>query len=460
MAAATDRCEEVTVVFVYDRTILDQLEDEDDRRLTFIVESLDQVSDALNGYGSSLITAQGDPTQLIPHLAKHLKAGAVFANRAYEPYDQTRDEAVAQALKKQGIDWEPFTDMVIREPHEVRTQSDGVFKVFTPYSRAWNKLLTPSDYAERVVDPKAFASTQRITAGISGFSADARVGNRTLADLGFKVNDLWLRPGRSGALERLEKFEDRITDYKRKRDDFGTEGTSGLSVHLRHGTISIREAVRVARRHQGEGPDAWLNELVWREFYQMILANFRHLPEKPFKEEFANLEYPGEDRHYKAWEQGETGFPVIDAAMRCFNATGWMHNRLRMIVASFLTKDLLLDYRRGEAYFARKLLDFELASNNGGWQWSASVGVDAQPYFRIFNPYSQSEKFNPTGSFIREWCPELKEFSDRHIHNPSGASHFEQMEAGCIIGEDYPDPVVDHKVQRERAIKLLEKAKR
>ncbi|HRK20824.1 MAG TPA: FAD-binding domain-containing protein, partial [Fimbriimonadaceae bacterium] len=191
------------------------------------------------------------------------------------------------------------------------------------------------------------------------------------------------------------------------------------------------------------------------EFYQMILAEFPHVVDRAFKAEYAAIDWPGADEHFEAWRDGRTGFPIVDAAMRCLNATGWMHNRLRMIVASFLVKDLLIDWRRGEAYFARKLLDFELASNNGGWQWSASTGCDAQPYFRIFNPWLQSAKFDPEGEFIRLWCPELSGFANAHIHDPSQTSEFDQLAAGCRIGSDYPAPIVDHGRQKSLALSLF-----
>jgi deoxyribodipyrimidine photo-lyase len=249
-----------------------------------------------------------------------------------------------------------------------------------------------------------------------------------------------------------------MSNYKKARDFPALNGTSILSPHLRFGTISCRAAVRAALAVSGEGGDKWLSELIWREFYSMILLRFPEVVEHTFRPEFDDLEYPGTHEYFEAWVEGRTGYPIVDAAMRCFEATGWMHNRLRMVVASFLTKDLLVNYKWGEAYFARKLLDFELASNNGSWQWAASVGADPQPYFRIFNPILQSKKFDSEGKFIRKWCPELTGFSNERIHFPAEATEMEQKLAGCLIGKDYPKPIVDHSEQRQKAISLLEGA--
>jgi deoxyribodipyrimidine photo-lyase len=273
-------------------------------------------------------------------------------------------------------------------------------------------------------------------------------------DIGFAEQELPIDAGARGAEKMLRAFMPRIDRYHETRDVPGLAGTSSLSVHLRFGTISIRELVRRARAVASEGARKWLDELLWREFYQMILDRFPHVERGAFRPEYDAIRWPGAEEHYEAWCAGRTGYPIVDAAMRGFNATGMMHNRLRMIVASFLTKDLLVDYRRGERYFARHLLDFDLASNNGNWQWAASTGCDAQPFFRVFNPVTQSKRFDPDGTFIRAHCPELAGFSNRTIHFPADAGLAEQRAAGCIIGEDYPAPIVDHARQRELALAL------
>jgi deoxyribodipyrimidine photo-lyase len=261
-------------------------------------------------------------------------------------------------------------------------------------------------------------------------------------------------------VRRLRAFLSHIHDYDRRRDfPADPSGTSGLSVHLRFGTISIRALVREAQKRPSKGAATWWSELIWREFYQMILACFPHVVKGSFRPEYDSIRWPGTKAHFERWCAGQTGYPLVDAAMRHFNRTGWMHNRLRMIVAAFLVKDLLVDWRRGEAYFARHLLDFDLAANNGGWQWSASTGCDAQPYFRIFNPVTQSRRFDPEGAFIRTVIPELAGFSARDIHWPAGAPQARQAEAGCRVGKDYPAPIVDHAIQRRLAIELFSAAR-
>jgi len=232
------------------------------------------------------------------------------------------------------------------------------------------------------------------------------------------------------------------------------KGPSYLSVHLRFGTISIRELARAASRAKSAGARAWLNELIWRDFYQMILHHHPHVVERAFQPRYAGLRYPNDEKLFAAWCEARTGYPLVDAAMRQINRTGYMHNRLRMVTASFLVKDLLVDWRWGERYFAEHLIDFELASNNGGWQWAASTGCDAQPYFRIFNPVTQSRKFDASGEFIRMWVPELAGCDDRFIHEPWRMDREAQRRAKVLIGKDYPAPAVDHDVQRKRALAL------
>jgi deoxyribodipyrimidine photo-lyase len=257
----------------------------------------------------------------------------------------------------------------------------------------------------------------------------------------------------------LKSFESQISEYKKARDFPSLDKTSKLSMHFRFGTLSIREAVRLASKIRSEGSRTWLSELIWRDFYQMILDQFPHVEQGCFKKECDQLTWTGDEEHFSAWVNGRTGFPIIDAAMRHFQNTGWMHNRLRMVVASFLTKDLLINWKKGERYFAQKLLDYDFAANNGGWQWSASTGCDAQPYFRVFNPVSQSKKFDPDGEFIRAHIPELKKFSSKYIHCPFETPLSLQMEWGCIIGKNYPEPIVDHATSREAAIKMFKALK-
>lgn len=437
LAAATAQAHEVAVVFVFDRLILDALEDRDDRRVTFLHQSLREIDTKLRALGSRLIVLHGDPVQLIPALGRELGAEALFFNHDFEPYALERDEKVRETFPGEV---HTFKDHVIFERKEVLSGSGMPFRVFTPFSRAWRARLTPGDVQEHRVDlSKAMPLSEPY-------------GLHPIATYGFKESTLWLEPGEDAAHARLGQFLVKIDRYEDARNHIDQDGTSGLSVHLRHGTLSIRACVRAALEARG---DKWLSELIWRDFYQIILAEFPHVVGGSFKPELDAIEWPGTEEHFQAWCAGQTGYPIVDAAMRCFNATGWMHNRARMIVAMFLTKDLLVDWRRGEAYFARYLLDFDLAANNGGWQWSASTGVDAQPYFRIFNPVLQSEKFDPEGRFIAEWCPELAPFDPKRRHWPHDATPFECLAAGCTLGEDYPHPIVVHAEQKPKALALF-----
>lgn len=449
LAEATHQASQVTVVFIYDKVILGDLKNRVDRRITFIAETLRELQMELDAQGSDLIVRYGDPAIEIPKLAQELKADAVFTNHDYEPAAIQRDDAVAQRLRQDGVAFLHFKDQVIFEKDDILNQTKEPFKVFTPYKNAWLKAFVAKKHvAEEVPDLKKLAPKG---------SFKEYVWKWTYDDIGFQETALWLQPGRSGALQRLKDFLPHLNKYKELRDFPSKEATSGLSVHLRFGTISIRELVREAIKHRSIGAETWLSELIWREFYQMLLSKFPRLDHETFKPEFNHIQWEGEPQHFTAWKEGQTGFPLVDAAMRHFKETGWMHNRLRMVTASFLVKDLLLDWRLGEKYFADNLLDFDFAANNGGWQWCASTGCDAQPYFRIFNPFTQSEKFDPDGEFIRSHVPELKKFTSKHIHNPTEAPRSEQERASCIIGRDYPEPIVEHGIQRVRAVALFAK---
>ncbi len=447
LALACELAQEVVVVFVYDTVILDALPNRADRRLTFIHRSLEEVDAELSRHGSRLVTVIGDPVEEIPRLAVTLGADLVVASHDDEPYALTRDAEVARRLRTQGCELRTVKDHVVLERAEVLNNSGEPFRVFTPYSRKWWEVATPSDFAERNPDLSRLAPATNLAA--------ITLGNKTMAEVGFHDTALWLEPGAKAGQERLNHFLTKIARYGEDRDIPGIEGTSGLSVHLRFGTVSIRECFRTAMTSETAGSRKWQTELIWREFYQMILAQFPHVGQgKAFKADTDTIQWPGSDEHFRAWCEGRTGYPIVDAAMRCFNATGWMHNRLRMVVAMFLTKDLLVDWRRGEAYFADLLLDFDLASNNGGWQWSASTGVDAQPYFRIFNPILQSRKFDSEGKFIREWCPELRDLDNKQIHWPFSDDGARTLETPS----DYPNPIVLHFEQREKAMALFQAA--
>lgn len=456
LAEATRSARRVIPVFVFDTVILEDLGNSADRRVTFIQTSLLELRDSLRDIGSDLIVLHGDPVQRIPELASRMRAEAVFTNRDYDPYASVRDGQVREVLAESGCAFVDCKDQVIFEKDELLTQAGEPYRVFTPYKKAWMQRFEEmesygqSPALEEVPGYERLAP-RRVLRGLS----DAW----DLRDIGFDRQKLWLPPGETAARERLEDFLPKLAQYKSDRDFPARESTSGLSVHLRFGTISIRELVRAARADGSQGAQTWLSELIWREFYQMILDHFPKVVSHSFKPEYDAIRWPGTEEHFRAWCEGRTGYPIVDAAMRHFNATGWMHNRLRMIVAMFLTKDLLVDWRLGEAYFAAHLLDYDLASNNGGWQWSASTGADGVPYFRIFNPVLQSRRFDPDGAFLRANLPELRGYPGNLVHWPHDADMFAQSEAGCILGEDYPHPIVDHFVQKEKAVALFSEVK-
>lgn len=452
LAEATRQSRRVTPLFVFDPNILEDLENTQDRRVTFIHESIRELQRMLRDAGSDIVVLHGNPEEAVPRLAERVNADAVFTNRDYEPYAAARDERVRKALADDGRAFVDFKDQVIFEKDEILTQSGEPYKVFSPYKRAWLQRFEEEETYGQSPDAEEVPAYEQLAprGALRGLS-DAW----DLDALGFVPAELWLRPGENAARERLEDFIPRMPDYKQDRDFPSREGTSGLSVHLRFGTISIREAVRAARADDSKGAETWLSELIWREFYQMLLDRFPRVVSHSFKPEYDAIRWPGTDEHFQAWCEGRTGYPIVDAAMRHFNATGWMHNRLRMITAMFLTKDLLVDWRLGEGYYAEHLLDYDLASNNGGWQWSASTGADGAPYFRIFNPILQSKRFDPDGSYIREHVPELAGFDGDVLHWPHDADMFTQREAGCILGEDYPHPIVDHFEQKDKAVAVF-----
>jgi len=448
----------VYAAFIFDRVILEELLDEGlhrDRRVDFIHRSLVQLDTQLRAGGGGLIVRHGVAADEIARLADELGVDAVFANHDYEPYAIARDAQVAESLRAHGRALHTFKDQVIFERDEVLTGAGKPFSVFTPYKNAWLKTLTSFHLRGYPVDKYAAAlAAPPLAATLPG-----------LEDIGFAPSDLdrlKVPVGMRGARELFDDFKTRIDRYRQARDYPSVRGPSYLSVHLRFGTISIRELARFAHERAPGSPGAatWLSELIWRDFYQQILYHHPHVVTQSFKPEYDRIAWDADRELFATWREGRTGYPLVDAAMAQINQTGYMHNRLRMVVASFLTKDLGLDWRWGEHYFARRLIDFDLAANNGGWQWAASSGCDAQPYFRIFNPVSQSEKFDPEGKFIRRYVPRLADFSAREIHAPWQVPPRRQREAGCVVGADYPAPVVDHAKARERTLQRYAVVKR
>ena len=450
LAEALRRARWVYCAFVFDREILDALPSTTDRRVEFIHESLLELDAALRRRGGRLIVRDGLADAEIPKLAQQLGVAAVFANRDYEPQAKRRDARVAAALEESGIGFESFKDQVVFDGPEVLTQAGRPYTVFTPYKNAWLKRLTDDDVQPHAAEKGCLASS-------------ALAGEiPSLAGIGFlpgNLRQIGVIPGMSGAQQLLDDFCGRIGRYREQRDFPAVKGGSCLSVHLRFGTISIRalasRAIAAGGLRGNEGAATWLAELVWRDFYFMILDHFPHVAERAFKPEYDAIAWeqgPHADAAFAAWCAGRTGYPLVDAAMHQLNDTGYMHNRLRMVVASFLTKDLGIHWQRGAAWFARQLNDFDLAANNGGWQWAASSGCDAQPYFRIFNPVTQSERFDPAGKFIRRYLPALSAVPDKYIHAPWRMNVAEQSACGVVIGRDTPAPIVEHDAARRRTL--------
>lgn len=441
---------QVYLAFVFDTEILDALTDKADRRVEFIWESARELKQALQARGADLIVLHGAAREEIPALATRLKVSAVYANRDYEPTAIARDEAVRQSLAALGQSLFLFKDQVLFEQDEILTQAGKPYGVFTPYKNAHLAKLSPF-YLQAY-------PTDKYLGQLALLPPQAMP---TLASLGFEETNLKamrLPTGMAGAQQLFDDFLQRISQYHDARNFPAIKGVSYLSVHLRFGTISIRQLAHAAwqlTQTGNEGAAIWLNELIWRDFYFQVLYHRPDLQQgAAFKAEYQGLAFPNHQPWFEAWCAGQTGFPIVDAAMRQLNQTGYMHNRLRMIVASFLVKDLLIDWRWGEQYFAQKLIDFDFAANNGGWQWAASTGCDAQPYFRIFNPQSQSEKFDPQGKFIRKYVPELAHLNDDQIHAPWAAKYHKQSLFNQGVALNYPRPVVDHAIQREQALRL------
>ncbi|MFC7299152.1 cryptochrome/photolyase family protein [Herminiimonas aquatilis] len=446
---ALTQSKQVYCAFIFDRAILDDLP-KADRRVEFIHASLLELDAALRALGGSLIVKHAWAETAIPELAAELEVDAVYTNHDYEPQAIARDAQVAKVLKAAGRSLHTFKDQVIFEKNEVLTQAEKPFSVFTPYKNAWlKKLHAESD--EAALHPYEIdAHAHRLVA-----LPESTYPIPSLTDLGFEktnLSDLNIPTGMNGAQDLLDAFADRMQRYDQTRDFPAVKGPSYLSVHLRFGTISIRALVRRALDAMrtgsgGSGAAVWLSELIWRDFYFMILFQHPHVVGRAFKPDYDAIVWESGDHAqslFQAWCDGKTGYPLVDAAILQLNQTGYMHNRLRMVTASFLIKDLGIDWRWGERYFAEKLNDFDLSANNGGWQWASSSGCDAQPYFRIFNPITQSEKFDAEGKFIRRYLPQLSKLSNKYIHAPWRTPAMELKMAGIEIGSNYPAPLIQH----------------
>ncbi|HEY9025121.1 MAG TPA: deoxyribodipyrimidine photo-lyase [Burkholderiaceae bacterium] len=464
LAAALRDAAQVWCAFVLDKAILDALP-AGDRRVAFLRASLADLDGqiaALSGGRARLLVRHAVAADEIARLAAELDVQAVYFHRDDDPAARARDARVYERLRADGRAMHGFKDHVIFERKEILTGGGTPYGVFTPYRNAWLKALHAQP--ERLDDCGSDVDGHALAAVPAGPWRDG-AAVPAASEFGFDdaaaaslQDDPGLRPGSAGGEALLDEFLDRLDDYDDTRDFPAKPGPSHLGVHLRFGTLSLRRLVRLAsQRIEGgsRGAQTWLSELVWRDFYHQVLFHHPHVVAHAWRADCDAIRWetgPQADAHFAAWCEGRTGYPLVDAGMRQLNATGYMHNRLRMVTASFLTKDLGVSWQRGEAYFALRLNDFELASNNGGWQWAASTGCDAQPWFRIFNPVTQSERFDPQGAFLRRWLPELRLLGGKAIHAPWKARPAELAAAKVALGTDYPHPVVDHDAAREKTL--------
>ncbi|MCX7789570.1 MAG: DNA photolyase family protein [Chloroflexaceae bacterium] len=462
MAAARASGGAVLPVFILDDTILFG-RFASPGRTAWLLENLRALDAALRAQGLRLILRRGDPLRELLALTRESGAAGVYWNRDYTPYAIRRDTAVKEALRASGLAAHSFKDAVIFEMDEVLTDAGTPYSVYTPYARRWRQRLAAEGCLTyprpRLIPSEPWPAGPPIP---------------TLADLGLRY-ELPLPPaGEAAARERLAAFVDLqrqpgIATYAEQREYPGSDGTSRLSPYLRLGVLGIRTALRAALDLEAaaatltplvrDSLGRWIGELAWRDFYVQVLYHFPHVLRGAFKREFDSLEWENDPALLAAWQEGRTGYPIVDAAMRQLRQEGWMHNRARMIVASFLTKDLLVDWRRGERHFMRLLLDGDPAANNGGWQWAAGTGTDAQPYFRIFNPVSQGQKFDPEGTYVRRYVPELAAVPAKYVHTPHLLPQAEQIRAGVLLGRDYPLPIIDHQARRARALEVYGKLK-
>ena len=398
-------------IFIFDKSILDKLAN-NDQRILFIYQEIESLKKSYQNLGSDLWVYYGEPSEIIPKIAQELNCSSVYFNNDYEPYALQRDLEIQVSLNNIKIEFIGKKDHVIFEKNEVLKDDGKPYTIFTPYSRKWKANLKEEDLREYSIEKYSGNLVQKQ-------QGEALI---TLEEMGFESKVLHDFPDRIAKNEILK-------NYHLSRNFPAVKGTSKLSLHLRFGTISIRKLALIAR----EQNETYLNELIWRDFYQMIIFHFPKSAENSFKAQYDKIIWEKNEVHFDSWCTGKTGYPIVDAGMRELNATGFMHNRVRMVVASFLTKHLLLDWRLGAAYFAEKLLDFELASNTGGWQWAAGCGCDAAPYFRVFNPQAQQEKFDKSFEYIKKWVPEY------------GTS-------------SYPEPIIEHKFARERILQRFKSA--
>lgn len=444
-------------LFCFDSTFLSR-EDFSHNRFAFFLKTLQEVKTELAKAGTQLLVLDLQPHQAFSDLLEYLRSvnaappDTISFNRDYEPFSRNRDEKILKLLQDTGIEVVTERDHLILEPEELQKDAPGTYyQVYTPFARKWFSLVASAEYTDRLRVPKV--ATEKMSNPWSELMKGHFPFRDALDDFVVKnrryVTIELPEAGHTAARIRLEKFKYRLKHYSELRDIPSRPGTSGLSIYFKNGSLTTAEAIQTLElkpevSSYTDGPTTFLKEIIWREFYYHILYHCPRVESEAFIKKYRALKWPNNKEWFFRWREGQTGFPIVDAGMRQLNQTGWMHNRVRMIVASFLTKDLLIDWRWGENYFMKQLLDGDLACNNGGWQWAASTGCDPQPYFRIFNPYLQSKKFDPDGEYIRKFVPELAGLRNEHIH--------EVPEAVRPAG--YPKPIVDHSVQKAKTLKL------
>ena len=442
LTAALERAERVVPLFVFDPALLHGRLPSPNRA-SFLIESVGTLGEELRRRGAALRIRIGPPDRMVAEVAAEAGATAVFASRDYSPFARHRDERVSQVLGEAGIPLLAGRGVLVQEPEAIAAADGSPHRVYSPFLRAWRAL------PRREVLPAP--ADIRAHGGVS----DALPTLETLGVDG-GVAPLRINAGEPAARERLDAFlRQGLAGYATGRDALAEDATSRLSQDLHFGLLSANEVVSRAAG-SGDGARRFVGELCWRDFYTHVLWHWPRAATTPFQPGLDSSAYRDDPHGLDAWRTGRTGFPIVDAGMRQLAATGWMHNRARMIVASFLTKDLLIDWREGERHFGHHLTDGDLASNNGGWQWVAGSGTDPQPFFRIFNPTRQGTTFDPGGSYVRRWVPELAGVPDEHVHEPWRMSLAAQAAAGCAIGRDYPAPIVEHAAARRRALDAWE----
>mgnify|MGYP001765519815 CR=1 FL=1 len=446
LAAAMLHGDEIIPVFILD-PFFTQNRGAHLRRSDFLHAGLQYLNSSLARSGSRLIIRRGKPVDVLSQLTSEYSVGGIYAEADFSSYARQRDNSIAQSLPLKLVGSAGFS-----HPSEVVKADGSPYTVFTPFMKAWHSRHLPSR-TDLLQAPGHIATP-------------GDIASEALPHVGCVLDASQFHAGEAEATRRLEAFTGGIDAplfaYQDQRDRMDRGGTSALSPYLRFGMLSARQAMVAAREaaqlsanQTGEdGAETWLNELIWREFYISILYHFPEVTRHSFRPEMRGIRWRNDPAEFNAWRNGTTGFPVVDAGMRQLAATGWMHNRARMITASFLVKDLLVDWRWGEAYFMRQLVDGDPAANNGGWQWTAGTGTDAAPYFRIFNPVLQGQKFDPQGSYIRKWVPELSRVPDEHIHQPWRMPELLQANTGCRLGKDYPFPMLDHQARRQMALEM------